>query len=211
MKRNGWVEYDHSNPLHHKVQYADPMADDTYHTCQWFRLDVSQDQTWIEGADGPCRPIHCRILHARPRRGPTDTEPRMFHDDILQIFNPKHSACNVIDQSINRLADEGLRADVRRLRVLHNEQNALLATLQCTNNQIQANQEETVLIARFLVQARATSWVGLDVIGRPHTANYVATDRRNTSPPPTPRSIPPIVASQGPSDGQFTTALGKRD
>jgi len=64
MRRNGWVEYDHSNPLHHEVQYADPMVDDTYHTCQWFRLDVSQDQTWLKGADGPHRPIHCRILHA---------------------------------------------------------------------------------------------------------------------------------------------------
>jgi len=53
MRRNGWVKYDHSNPLHHEVQYADPMADDTYHTCQWFRLDISQDQTWIKGADGP--------------------------------------------------------------------------------------------------------------------------------------------------------------
>jgi len=53
MRRNGWVEYDHSNPLHYKVQYADPMADDTYHTCWWFQLDISQDQTWIDEADGP--------------------------------------------------------------------------------------------------------------------------------------------------------------
>ena len=66
MRRNGWIEYDHSNPLHHEVQYTNQMADDTYHTCQWFRLDVSQDQTWIKGADGPCQPIHRRILHARP-------------------------------------------------------------------------------------------------------------------------------------------------
>jgi len=32
----------------------------------------------------------------------------MFQDDILQIFNPDHSARNVIDWSINRIADEGL-------------------------------------------------------------------------------------------------------
>jgi len=135
----------------------------------------------------------------------------MFCNDILQIFNPKHSACNVIDQSINRLADEGLRANVRRLQVLHNKQNSLLTTLQRTNNQIWANQEEMVLIACFLVQARATSRIGLDVIGHPQTTNYTATDCRDTSPPPAPYSIPPIVASQGPSDGQFTTALGKHD
>jgi len=41
MRRNGWVEYDHSNPLHYEVQYADPVVDDTYHTCQWFWLDIS--------------------------------------------------------------------------------------------------------------------------------------------------------------------------
>src|SRR6267142_1367114 len=211
MRRNGWVEYDHSNPLHHEIQYADPLADDTYHTCRWFRVDVTHEQTWLEGADGPRQQIYCRILHARPRRGPTDTEPRMFRDDILQIFNPEHSARNIIDRSINRITDEGLRADVRRLRVLHHEQNTLLATLQHTNNQIQANQEETVLIARFLVQARAASRVGLDVIGHPQTTNNAATSRRDASPAPTHRGIPPIIASQGPDDGQFTTALGKRD
>ena len=100
---------------------------------------------------------------------------------------------------------------MRQLQVLHNEQNALLATLQCTNNQIWANQEEMVLVARFLVQARAVSRVGLDVIGRPQTANYTAMNRRDASLLPAPHSIPPIVASQGPSDGQFTTALGKCD
>jgi len=211
MRRNGWVEYDHSNPLHHEIQYADPLADDTYHTCRWFRVDVTHEQTWLEGADGPRQQIYCRILHARPRRGPTDTEPRMFRDDILQIFNPEHSARNIIDRSINRIADEGLRADVRRLRVLHHEQSTLLATLQRTNNQIRANQEETILIARFLVQARAASQVGLNVIGHPQTTNNAATSRRDASPAPTHRGIPPIIASQGPNDGQFTTALGKRD
>src|SRR6267142_1266358 len=68
-----------------------------------------------------------------------------------------------------------------------------------------------VLIARFLVHARAASHVGLDIIGRPQTADHAATDRHDASLPPAPCRIPPIVASQGPSDGQFTTALGKRN
>ena len=66
-----------------------------------------------------------------------------------------------------------------------------------------------VLVAWFLVQARAASQVGLDIIGRPLTTNYATTDHRDMSPPPTRHGIPPIIASQGPSDGQFTTALGK--
>jgi len=82
MRRNGWVEYDTPTP-HHEIQYADPHRRRHFHTCRWFRVDVTHEQTWLEEQTDLVNNL-LQNLHARPDEVlPTPSQD--FRDDILQI------------------------------------------------------------------------------------------------------------------------------
>jgi hypothetical protein len=98
MKDLGWTPYTPgTNPAMPKVLFINEGEDKSTQTCRWVRYSLTGQNPHIEGTMGYDKPLYRRDLHADPKPSPAFNDSRAFRDDHLQIFDPTHKSCGVVD------------------------------------------------------------------------------------------------------------------
>jgi hypothetical protein len=192
MKAGGWVEYSTNTPC---VLYENEQGTQE---CWWVRYDIAAANPQVEGSNRIDCPIYCCDLHADPKPLPNFNDVKGFQDNHLQVFFPKFRSCHLVNRALGEVGDMGLTAEVHRLHTywklqekLYKQHTELEAKLLCA-------EESYLVTAHYLTCARGPSCIGEQIFKFPTEETAPISQWR--SPSPTPTHIPPITASQGPSD-----------
>jgi hypothetical protein len=192
MKNAGWIEHSANTP---RVLYE---TNHRTQICQWVWYNLAATNPQIEGSNGIDCPVYRRDLHADPKPLPNFNDEKGFQDNCLQVFFPEFGSRCLVDRALGEVGDVGLTTEVHRLctywkleEKLYKQHTELEAKLLCT-------EESYLVTAHYLTCARGPSRIG-EQIFKFLTEETAPVGQRH-SPSPTPTRIPPITASQGPSD-----------
>ena len=190
---DGWMTYDYANPNNYQLIFVNEQGQAK--VARYIKYVSVRDGMAVQGCCKKGDPVYGMALHAHAHPSPNFTGPGIKDTD-LAIFHPSSVNCHLVDNTLIRLTDTGVVADVHTYRMqLTTKQNIKRQMLELDAKEHEADGKQ-LLCERYLTHARARS----------RLQNHLL---RNRPPSPPSNFIPCIHAAQGPPESEWTPGEGR--
>ena len=129
----GWDWYNPMSNSHYPVHFINDEGG--LATAYFIRYTQEGGQDFVEGTMGPGKRVHRQVLQARKLPNPNFTQIGIKDSD-LTAFHPSSTARGQVDKALDAIKDPGLTADIKRFRVLINEEATLRKRMLRTEQEL---------------------------------------------------------------------------